>query len=268
LDRLAASAVRIDEELQPPGIYFTPNPVNPTLLARAKNRAEKYVKHTTTDADIMARSRFFVDVDSIRPAGISATDEEHEVALERTKEIRAFLIGCGWPPPASADSGNGGGLVYAIALPNDDGATTLCRRMSESLDALFSDSLAVVDRTTFNAARIWKVYGTVARKGDDIPDCPHRLSRIIEAPPALIPVSREQLEQIAALLEEPTADNAYQSAAVRALVSTISSSGICPGASNVSSPTKVGDASFLIAVYSIRIIAAPRLRLSRAPKES
>jgi len=34
----------------------------------------------------------------------------------------------------------------------------------------------------FNPARIWKLYGTVSRKGDSIPERPHRLARILEAP--------------------------------------------------------------------------------------
>src|SRR5688572_21331273 len=40
-----------------PGIYWTPNPCKPALLARANNRLEKYVKtgQTTSDDDIESR---------------------------------------------------------------------------------------------------------------------------------------------------------------------------------------------------------------------
>ena len=48
-----------------------------------------------------------------------------------------------------------------------------------TLDALFSDDRVTVDTANFNAARIWKLYGTVSRKGDDTPDRPHRRSRIL-----------------------------------------------------------------------------------------
>ena len=34
----------------------------------------------------------------------------------------------------------------------------------------------------FNASRITKAYGTAVRKGDDVPDRPHRLSRILDMP--------------------------------------------------------------------------------------
>ena len=49
----------------------------------------------------------------------------------------------------------------------------------------------------FNAARIVKAYGTVARKGDDIPERPHRLSRILESRQASKPVPLELLRKMA-----------------------------------------------------------------------
>jgi hypothetical protein len=55
-------------------------------------------------------------------------------------------------------------------------------RLLKRLDARFSDSRVKIDTTVSNAARITKLYGTVARKGADTPDRPHRLSRIMEVP--------------------------------------------------------------------------------------
>ncbi len=60
------------------GIYFTLNPVNPDLLARAVNCCKKYAKNTTKDADIVRRRWLLVDLDPKRPAGISSTDAEHQ----------------------------------------------------------------------------------------------------------------------------------------------------------------------------------------------
>ena len=57
---------------QPAGIYLTLNPVDPSLLARSTNKAEFRAKHTTTDADIVRRRWLLVDIDSVRPAGVSA----------------------------------------------------------------------------------------------------------------------------------------------------------------------------------------------------
>jgi hypothetical protein len=60
-----------------------------------------------------------------------------------------------------------------------------------------------VDQSVFNASRITKLFGSIARKGDDIPERPHRLSRILDAPSAIEPVPRELLEELAATLKDP-----------------------------------------------------------------
>jgi hypothetical protein len=49
----------------------------------------------------------------------------------------------------------------------------------------------------FNPARLCKFYGTMARKGPNTPDRPHRQSAIIEAPEELEPVTRHLLEDLA-----------------------------------------------------------------------
>lgn len=198
-DKLIKDAASI----QAPGVYLTLNATRRDHLARANNRIEYYAKHTTTDADIASRRWFPIDLDALRPSGISSTDAEHEAALERAQQIRGFLTERGWPMPISADSGNGGHLVYQIAETNDTETTALLKRVLEALDSLFSDDTVTVDRTTYNAARIWKIYGTIAAKGDNMPDRPHRMARILESPEMLAIVTREQLEELAKLAPKP-----------------------------------------------------------------
>lgn len=55
------------------------------------------------------------------------------------------------------------------------------------------------DQTVFNPARLWKLYGTTARKGDDLPERPHRLARLLHVPESetFLPVSRTLLETVA-----------------------------------------------------------------------
>ena len=185
------------------GVYVTLNPIKPALLARSKNALKRFARHTTSDTDIVSRRWFPIDLDPVRPSGISSTNEEHQAALERAGQVRDFLTERGWPAPIPADSGNGGHLLYRIAEPNDADTAALMRRVLEALDSEFSDETVAVDRTTYNAARIWKLYGTMARKGDSTPDRPHRLARIFEALDEPGIVTRELLEQIAALLSEP-----------------------------------------------------------------
>src|SRR5580692_4791257 len=78
------------------GVYVTLNRFKPVLLARANNRLQAKTKHTTSDADITERRWLYVDLDALRPAGISATEGEKEAALQRAIEIREFLHSRGW----------------------------------------------------------------------------------------------------------------------------------------------------------------------------
>ena len=87
-----------------------------------------------------------------------------------------------WGRPIIADSGNGGHLVYDVDLPNDQEALKFVSAALAELDRRYSDAVVKIDVTSANAARIWKAYGTLARKGDNIPGRPHRLSRILEVP--------------------------------------------------------------------------------------
>ena len=189
-----------------PAVYFTLNPVMPSLLARAANRVRDHAKATTADDHITKRRWLPIDFDALRPSEISSTDVEHEAAIERARKCRDWLSADGWPAPILADSGNGGHLLYLIDLANDQASETLIKRCLEALDLLFSDDVVAVDLTVSNAARIWKVYGTLACKGDDTLDRPHRLARIIESPNRLISAARDLLEALAAQapkLEQP-----------------------------------------------------------------
>jgi hypothetical protein len=182
-EKLATAAAGIRAR----GVYVTLNPVNPALLARAHNRLRDMNSGdpATGDGDIMARRWLPVDCDPVRPAGISATDAEHDLALARAREIRAYLRTQGWPEPILADSGNGGHLLYRLDLPADEREASpwdggLVERALAALAFRFTDALVTVDQKNFNPARIWKLCGTLAAKGDHIPERPHRLSRLLE----------------------------------------------------------------------------------------
>jgi hypothetical protein len=140
--------------------YTTLNPVDPALLARSPNRIGK--PKMTCDADILHRRWLPVDLDPIRPSGTSSTDTQHELASDRAYRCRDFLVGLGWPKPMLASSGNGSHVLSRIDAPaQDDG---LVRRILLALDARFSDDVVKLDTSTFNASRIWRLYGTVNYK--------------------------------------------------------------------------------------------------------
>jgi hypothetical protein len=152
------------------GVYITLNPVLPALHARAFNRLVPFAKVTTADADVQRRTFLLVDLDPNRPSSVSSTDSEHAAALSLAQKIAIALSGEGWPDPAIiGDSGNGAHLIYSIGLPNDSTARDLLKNLLAALALRFSDNVVAVDLTTFNAARISKLYGTVAAKGDSTP---------------------------------------------------------------------------------------------------
>jgi hypothetical protein len=184
-DKMAEDAWKLSGDVfKASGVYLTLNPGKPELLARAHNRLESYARNTTADAHIIRRYWFPLDFDPRRVDGISSTDFEHQAALECARKVRHWLTTLGWPAPIFADSGNGAHLLYKIDLDNDAESAALLKRILKTIDQRFTDATVLVDKKVFNASRIWKLYGSIAKKGDDMPDRPHRRAFVIETPEA------------------------------------------------------------------------------------
>jgi AAA domain len=185
-------------------VYVTLNPVNPVLLARAANRLRDGKPTTTADADILHRRNLLLDFDPVRPADISATDGERDEAVRsRDQAERCLREEFGWPDPVmSTMSGNGGGLIYRVDLPNDAEGTILVQRVVQGAAVLFGTARVAVDVTTYNAARVTKVVGTVSAKGDNVADRPWRLATATFNPEPSV-VSRGLLAAIAAFAPKP-----------------------------------------------------------------
>lgn len=194
---LAAAAAELSGKY--PGVYVTLNPVNPELFDRAPNRvvtnAERGI--LAHDKDIIGRRWLPIDFDPVRPADCASTDEEHAAALERAQQARDYLTAKGWPQPIFANSGNGAHLLYRIELANDDEAKAAVRGVLAHLKEKFSDDAVKSDTTVSNAARIWKVYGTMSAKGENTQERPHRLAEIIDKPQELGVVTLAQLQELA-----------------------------------------------------------------------
>ena len=65
--------------------------------------------------------------------------------------------------------------MYWNEVPAEDGG--LVKRCLQARAFRFNHEAIKIDEAVFNPARIWKLYGTVARKGDPAADRPHRLAR-------------------------------------------------------------------------------------------
>ena len=206
INKLAHDAEILDFTNEYAGIYVILNKINPVLFSRRANRIEMRLSKedkATCDEDILQRWWFPIDIDPKRPSGISSSDEEHDKALYKAGKIREFLSGMGWPEPVLADSGNGAHLLYRIDLPNDPESVHLIRQGLNVLSAFFSDEFSSIDTSVGKAAQLWKLYGTMAKKGDSVADRPHRRSRILSSPESFMLVPKELLVQLASLLPAP-----------------------------------------------------------------
>ena len=193
-DALADHAARLSASGA--AVYITLNPVDPQLLSRYANRIEIYAASTTTDKQVVQRRWLLIDIDPVRPSGTSATDIQLEAARVKARVVHDYLVSVSWPVPTVAKSGNGYHLLFAIDLPNNDESTALLKSVLLALGERFDDPHTKVDRTVFNAARICKLYGTVANKGDHTATAPWRLSTILQAPAREL-VTLEQLRLLA-----------------------------------------------------------------------
>src|SRR5438552_3471367 len=198
LDLLARTAVLWNGRV--PGVYMTVNELEPGLLQRSPNRLTKYAKVTTKDADIVKLTSLFIDIDVVGNQGESSTDQQHDAALQCADKIQDFLRSRGWPELIKVDSGNGAHLRGKIDLPNTPAAAALLKSDLEALSLMFGDGEIAVDTSTANPSRTCKIYGTLAAKGKNTPDRPHRFSKILQVPNPLVIIERNQLEDLAAML--------------------------------------------------------------------
>ena len=177
----------------PEAVYLTLNPVRPALLSRANNRLQAGAARTT-DNDIVGIENLLVDVDPIRPSGISSTVEEKAAAKAVVVNIYQNMIDkLGWPEPLIGDSGNGWHLIFKLGWPVSFDNTDLIQGFLEQLSHKYSTPEVHVDSTVYNPSRISKLYGTWNAKGDHTDSRPHRWARIVKIPKKPKRLTPEQL---------------------------------------------------------------------------
>lgn len=170
------------------GIYFLINPL-PTGLKKAG-----------TNADMVKRRWLYIDVDPLKPDAHKddpSTDAEKALTGEVADSVNEHLREHDWPAPVVVDSGNGHNLLYRCDLPNDELSRAAYRRLLKTLSEKFSGSRAKIDTSVHNAARLAKLPGTWAKKGQQSDDRPHRVCRLLYVPADLGLVTFEQLSAAA-----------------------------------------------------------------------
>lgn len=189
-EKAAMLIAAFQNEHSPSGVYFVLNEINSALLARSPGRITEYLEDTTTDRDIIRRKWLLIDIDPDRPKGIPSSDDELEAARIVGQDVRDWLKSeFQFYEPIEAMSGNGWHLLFPINLQNETEATQTVKGILQAVAANFGgDSTptglprVTVDTSVFNASRITKLYGTVARKGYAIQGRPIRRSEIISVP--------------------------------------------------------------------------------------
>ena len=139
-------------------------------------------KGTTKDG-VAHRAKFMVDLDRKcnEAKKHPATRDELSRAEDLINKISDYGVEIGWGRPHKVMSGNGYHLYFTLAgLENDDESELLIKETLETLAEKFDTEEFEIDTVVFDANRITKIIGTVARKGEETPDRPYRIVEFIK----------------------------------------------------------------------------------------
>lgn len=190
-------------------VYITLNNIKPECYSREQR--DRFITNTkvqTSDNDICGYEWLFIDADPKRPAGVSSTDEQLNQAKSIGNKVYVFMKNLGFNEPLTAMSGNGIHLLYKIRLRNSEENKALIKNCLLVLDMLFSNDYVDIDKTNFNPARICKLYGTMACKGSNTPENPHRMSHLLSEG-SKEPTDKAYLEKLVAMLPVPEKPQKY-----------------------------------------------------------
>lgn len=182
--------------------YFTLNKINHGCYAREQKDRILFGKSTTQDKEIVSYKYILIDFDPKRPSGVSSTDKELNKALDLRTEVYLFLRDKGFEEPILALSGNGCHLLYKIDVPNNEENKKYIKNFLEFLDFKYSNNDVEIDTSVYNPARITKLYGTMARKGSNTKERPHRMSKV-EITDEVKETPFELIKQVANMLPKP-----------------------------------------------------------------
>ncbi|GEM_PF-2438224 len=172
-------------------IYITPQKINPSLIQRGHNIMVNVDKRTQ-NTDVLGYRYLLIDLDTRqklpdgtivdRPTGVSATDEEHQAALDLGRAIVAS-IGLEDKNYILIDSGNG----CHIYIPVEPGIQEpAIKAATEGLKVRYDTDLVKVDPKVSNPARLMRAPGSINCKGAIKRQCVY-----LHYPEHLIPVPYE-----------------------------------------------------------------------------
>ena len=167
---------------------------------------------TASNDDIDILRWVFIDVDTVRVPHLKETDKatfdkmQHECSTDEEKaaskqvalKVLAYLRQeKGWPQGIVCDSGNGWHLLFRMNLQN---TPTNYQNHGDVLKALklkFDCSVANIDSTVYNPARLTRAYGSTTRKGTNTPERPYRPNLQFDSKEPVGDVTLDQILNIA-----------------------------------------------------------------------
>lgn len=191
-------------DLRGKNVYITLGDLKEECFSRSQcEHFEKNVA-TTSDPEVNRYRWLFVDLDPDRMANISSSDAELQQAKDLAIKVEKYMQGLGFAEPVKALSGNGVHLLYRIDLPATLENTTLIEKCLKVLADLFNNGKVKVDTTNYNPSRICKLHGTLAQKGTNSKERPHRMSKITSIPEPIGITDKAIVEKLAGELpDEP-----------------------------------------------------------------
>jgi hypothetical protein len=170
-------------------IYTTLNPTSARNNGAASDAFVEAYLWLPVDCDPI---RLDDDGNPLKDQKIPTTDKELKSAVEASERIEHAIFvstqsedGEGMYPTVKATSGNGAHLLYRIQDWGDvKEASMLVKSILEKFHKLFIEHNKLkllqvdIDRVVYNPARIWKLYGTQARKGEPTDTRTWRQSKI------------------------------------------------------------------------------------------
>lgn len=200
------------QDLRGTNVYMVLNEINDACYS--KKAKDKFLmgEQSTTDKEVVGRQWILIDLDPVRPSGVSASNDEIAKAKKKAQKIYTYLSKQGFTDPVIGFSGNGYHLLYKVAMANTPEHNERVKRFLTTLDALFSDGDIKIDTSNFNPSRVCKLYGTLAQKGSDTEERPHRMSSLTYVPKVISPVDPSYIDKVNDIIpNKPDAPQKYNS---------------------------------------------------------
>lgn len=160
-------------------VYMTLNHLKDDLYSRQQHDCFISKANTTADDNVEGYEWLFIDLDPVRISGISSSAAELKASYELMCTVFDYMRRLGFNEPVQGMSGNGFHLLYPIALRNTQENVQLIQQCLEVLANMFNNEQVKIDTVNYNPSRICKLYGTLAQKGSDTEERPHRMSKLL-----------------------------------------------------------------------------------------